>query len=107
MRKAIPELYIPNAEIWVIEQDNNVFGFISLLGNEVGAIFVQPNHHGTGAGKDLMDKAQEICGTLEVEVFEKNLIGQKFYETYGFKLMHKKNHEETGENILRLKYLSP
>lgn len=41
-RRNIPELYLPNAETWVVEQDQRVIGFIALLGNEVGAIFVDP-----------------------------------------------------------------
>ena len=38
-RNNIARLHIPNAETWVYEQDNRVVGFISLIGNEVGAIF--------------------------------------------------------------------
>ena len=41
-RKNIPALYIPNADIWVLEVENDVVGFIALIGNEVGAIFLQP-----------------------------------------------------------------
>ncbi len=40
-RKNISEIYLPNAETWVFEQDGVVVGFISLIGNEVGAIFVE------------------------------------------------------------------
>lgn len=103
-RKNIPELYMPNAETWVIEQMDRVIGFIALLGNEVGALFVLPEFHGTGAGWALMDKAQEIHGTLEVEVFKENPIGRLFYRKYGFILMHEKIHEATGEKLLRLEF---
>lgn len=102
-RQNIPNVYLPNADTWVIEQAGNVIGFISLLGNEVGAIFVQPQFHGLGAGKALMNKAQELHGELEVEVFEKNLMGRQFYEKCGFEFMCRKRHEETGYYLLRLK----
>ncbi|WP_298868654.1 GNAT family N-acetyltransferase, partial [uncultured Gimesia sp.] len=82
-RHNIPNLYLPNAETWVVEEAGQVIGFIALMGNEVGAIFVKPDFHGTGAGKALMDKAQELHGDLEVEVFKENTIGQKFYARYG------------------------
>lgn len=52
----------------------------------------------------MMDKAQELHGDLEVEVFEKNSIGRKFYSQYGFELIKEEIHEPTGEKILRLKY---
>ncbi len=57
-----------------------------------------------GTGKALMDKAQELHGDLEVEVFEKNSIGRNFYSQYGFKLVEEKIHEPTGEQLLRLKF---
>lgn len=103
-RYNIPNVYLPNADTWVADIDGTVVGFVALVGNEVGAIFVEPEHHGKGVGKALMDKAQEIHGGLEVEVFEKNSIGRKFYARYGFKPLSEKIHEETGNNVLRLTY---
>ena len=103
-RKNIPELYLPNADTWVVDTDNQVIGFIALIGNEVGAIFLQPEHQGKKMGKLMMDKAQELHGDLEVEVFEKNSIGRNFYAKYGFKLIEDKVHEQTGERVLHLKF---
>ena len=100
----LAEVYMPNTDTWVIEFDGNVEGFIALMGNEVGAIFLQPKYHGTGVGKALMDKAQALHGDLEVEVFKKNSIGRKFYSKYGFEYLEEKMHEPTGQKVLRLKY---
>ena len=98
------EIYLPNTDTWVMEIDGEVVGFIALMGNEVGAIFVQPEFHGRGAGKALMDKAQELHDDLEVEVFKENSIGRKFYSQYGFELLAEKLHEATGQQLLRLKF---
>ncbi|MDA0273162.1 MAG: GNAT family N-acetyltransferase [Proteobacteria bacterium] len=103
----IETIYMPRADTWVAEQNNEVVGFLSLNGNEVGAIFLEPRCHGTGIGKALMDKARSLHGNLEVEVFEANPIGRKFYDRYGFKLMETKHHEETGQSMLRLKFTEP
>ena len=103
-RKNIPELYLPNADTWVVESDNQVVGFIALIGNEVGALFLQPMHQGNKAGKLMMDKAQALHGDLEVEVFEKNSIGRHFYSHYGFTLLEEKIHAPTRERVLRLKF---
>lgn len=103
-RSNIPNIYLPNAETWVVEEGGQVIGFIALLGNEVGAIFVKPEFHGSGAGCALMDKAQELRGELEVEVFKRNKIGRKFYSGYGFELLAEKIHEQTGNELLRLKF---
>lgn len=100
----VAEIYMPNTDTWVIELDGQVKGFIALMGNEVGAIFLQPECHGQGAGKALMDKAQELHGDLEVEVFKENSIGRKFYSRYGFTQLEEKLHEPTGQQVLRLKF---
>ena len=102
-RKNVAEIYMPNTNTWVAEIDGNVEGFIALMGNEVGAIFLQPDCHGKGVGKALMDKAQELHGDLEVEVFKENSIGRKFYSRYGFEQLEEKLHEPTGQQVLRLK----
>jgi putative acetyltransferase len=103
-RKNVAELYLPNTDTWVVELSAEVKGFIALMGNEVGAIFLQPECHGRGAGKALMDKAQALHGDLEVEVFKENAIGRKFYVRYGFEPLEEKLHEPTGQQVLRLKY---
>lgn len=88
----------------MIENDGQVIGFVALIGNEVGALFVQPACHGSGAGRALMDKAVELCGDLEVEVFKKNDIGRRFYARYGFEPMQETLHEQTGNTLMRLKF---
>lgn len=103
-RKNVADIYIPNTDTWVLEIDGEVQGFIALIGNEVGAIFLQPDFHGQGFGKALMDKAQELHGVLEVEVFKENSIGRKFYSRYGFEKLEVNLHEPTGQQVFRLKF---
>ena len=107
VREAIPKIYIPNAETWVAVDQDEVAGFISLLGTEVGAIFVDTKHQGKGFGRQLMGKAQELKGQLEVEVFSENLIGYEFYRKYGFTQIEEKTHEPTGLSLVRLQTAAP
>ena len=102
-RKNIANLYLPNAETWVFEADGRVVGFIALIGSEVGAIFVHPSHQKLEIGQRLMDKAREIRGELEVEVFTANSIGRSFYAKYGFVLIEEKVHEPSGQDVMRLR----
>ena len=103
-RLNIPNLYLPNADTWVVLKENNVIGFIALIGNEVGAIFVDPECHGLGMGKALMDHAHSLHPTLELSVFKENKIGRKFYDRYGFTLFEESEYEPTGDMVLRLVY---
>ena len=103
-RKNTAEIYLPNTDTWVVELGGEVKGFIALMGNEVGGLFLHPDFHGIGAGKALMDKAKDIHGELEVEVFKVNTIGRKFYSRYGFEQLAETHHKPTGQQVLRLKY---
>ncbi len=105
-RENIPNLYLPNAETWVFEADGNVVGFIALIGNEVGAIFVHPDHQRNGVGSQLMNKAKDLRGELEVEVFAENSVGRAFYTKSGFGLIEEKVHDQTGFPLHRLRLAS-
>ncbi|QDU82823.1 putative N-acetyltransferase YjaB [Polystyrenella longa] len=106
VRHDIPNVYLPNTQTWVAVYQGKVIGFISMMGNEIGALFVEPEFHGTGAGRLLVGKALELQDELEVEVFEANSIGRNFYHSYGFEPIEEKVHTETGQIALRLKYSS-
>jgi putative acetyltransferase len=102
-RRNIAAFYLPNAETWVYEFDGLVVGFIALMGNEVGAIFVDSRFHGQGIGRALMDKARSLRDVLELDVFKENLVGRKFYEKYGFRQVNEYLHAETSFLQLRLR----
>lgn len=104
-RYNIPNVYLPNTDTWVAEVDGSVVGFIALMGNEIGAIFLEPEFQGKRIGKSLMDKARELHETLEVEVFKANSIGRKFYDRYGFQLLSESIHEPTNQDVLRLRFV--
>jgi len=105
-KKDLRDVYIPNSETWVYEDNNAVIGFISMLGNEIGGLFVLPNNHLKGIGTQLVNFVNELHGELEVEVFEKNAIGRAFYKKYGFVQIKRYHHNESNNNVLRLRYKS-
>ena len=103
-RDNIRTLWLPNAETWIFEADGNVVGFTTLIGNEVGAIFVHPESQGHGSGRALMDHAVSLRGNVYLDVFEENAIGRRFYDRYGFQFESKHLHEATGHMQFRLVY---
>jgi len=104
-KKDMRELYLPNSETWVYEKEGEVIGFISMLGNEIGGLFVFPHHHSQGIGTQLVNYVKELHETLEVEVFENNAIGRPFYDKYGFTLMASHVHQPTQQQVLRMKFV--
>ncbi|WP_204139599.1 GNAT family N-acetyltransferase [Halomicronema sp. CCY15110] len=104
-RAAIATQYLPVAETWVYEHQGEVVGFISLLGQTVGGFFVDPAMQGQGIGRSLMDHAVQLRGPLDVEVFEQNAIGQRFYDRYGFVSMGQSCHGETGQTLIQMELI--
>lgn len=102
-REEISEKHLPNAETWVFEEAGRVVGFIALMGNEVGGIFVSPRRQGHAIGRALMDHAVASRKHLVLDVFEANQIGRAFYDAYGFEVVERKVHEETGQPVLRMR----
>ncbi len=101
-RRDISEEFLPIAETWVFEREGRVVGFISLLGNEVGGIFVAPTWQGQGIGRALTDLARASRDHLDLEVFEANEIGRAFYNAYRFAVVGERLDEKTGLRLLRL-----
>lgn len=95
-------IYLPNAETWVLEQQGQPIGFIAMIGNDIGGLFLDPAHHGRGWGKAMVDHVVAFKGPLKVEVFSANAIGRPFYERYGFLLQDEHMHEASGQITARM-----
>ncbi len=104
VEKDMREIYIPGSETWVYEEKGIVIGFIGMMGNEIGGLFVLPDHHSKGIGTKLVNFISAVHEELEVEVFKENQIGRAFYDKYGFKIIKETIHEDTQRKILRMKF---
>jgi len=101
----VRNMYLVYAETWVTEINGSVVGFIALVDDEIGGLFLDPRYHGQGLGKAMVDKAVAEKGRhLKVEVFKENIIGRGFYETYGFTEVEEFLHEGSGQSTVRMTY---
>lgn len=75
---------LPQAEIYIYEENNNIMGFVGLVENYIAGIFVEKNFRGKGIGKKLLDYAKSIKNNLTLNVYEKNIDAVKFYKREGF-----------------------
>lgn len=104
VKKGMRNIYIPNSATWIFEEKEKVVGFISMMDNEIGGLFVRPNYHGKGIGAALVNFMSELHPLLEVEVFKQNQIGKPFYEKYGFTLLKEYYEEASEQMVLRMQY---
>lgn len=75
---------LPQSEIYIYEENNNIMGFVGLVENYIAGIFVEKNFRGKGTGKKLLDYAKSIKNNLTLNVYEKNIDAVKFYKREGF-----------------------
>ena len=106
VKKDMKDIYLPNAETWIFEDNNVIIGFISMIENEIGGLFVSPDRHSKGVGTALVNFIGEFHKELEVEVFKDNKIGRSFYDKYGFNIIKEYFHEESSQVLIRMKFNS-
>ncbi len=102
VKNDMKEIYLPDSDTWVYEEANKILGFISMIGNQIGGLFVLPNNHSNGIGTTLVNHINNYHDHLEVEVFQKNIIGRSFYKKYGFKVISNFIHEPSNQKVMRL-----
>ncbi|HEY3765578.1 MAG TPA: acetyltransferase [Gaiellales bacterium] len=73
-------------ELWVLADGTDApIGFMGLAGDDITALFLDPDHRGRGGGRRLVAHAQALRrGALTVDVNEQNPGARGFYEALGF-----------------------
>ncbi|MDX1476402.1 MAG: GNAT family N-acetyltransferase [Saprospiraceae bacterium] len=102
-KERIREIYLPKTRTWVHLGPHGINGFVSMLGSEVAALFVRPEHHRQGIGRVLMDHVRGMHDTLTLEVFRDNPLGRSFYRGYGFEEIGERLHVETGQVVVQMR----
>ena len=94
--------YLPIAQTWVAEENGNLLGFISLIEDYIGALFVTSASQGKGVGTRLIEQAKQAYEHLKVGVYAKNMKAREFYSKNGFAAVSEEVQPETGEIVINL-----
>ncbi|WP_322994206.1 GNAT family N-acetyltransferase [Castellaniella sp.] len=95
-RALIEDKYLPNAETWVAQLNDQPAGFISLIDTFIGGIFVSPNRQGLGIGRQLIGHALNVKGELTLEVYTQNTQAMGFYKAQGFQEISRRQFDDEG-----------
>jgi GNAT superfamily N-acetyltransferase len=80
----VRDFFLAQADIIVACDGADPVGFIALIDNFIGGLFVLPARHRQGVGRVLIAAASRKAGPLSVEVYAANTKARRFYESLGF-----------------------
>jgi putative acetyltransferase len=77
--------FVPQIEfVLAVSEDDRVLGFMFVHDGHLEALFIDPDHHGKGIGKALVQTALADHPNLTTDVNEQNPQALGFYERIGF-----------------------
>lgn len=84
------------AEVYVLEEDGEMKGFIGIEDDYLAGIFVDKKYRSTGIGKQLLKHVKERYKVLSLSVYQQNKRAVDFYLREGFFVREEGVDEETG-----------
>ena len=88
---------LPQAEVYVYEDDKMIQGFIGINDEYIEGIFVSDEMQSRGIGKMLLDYIKDKKDRLQLKVYQKNVRAVSFYQREGFIIQSEGMDEFTGE----------
>ena len=88
---------LPQAEVYVYEDDKMIQGFIGINDEYIEGIFVSDEMQSRGIGKILLDYIKDKKDRLQLKVYQKKVRAMSFYQREGFTIQSEEMDEFTGE----------
>ena len=96
---------LPNAEVYIFEEEGEIQGFIGMDAEYIAGIFVAAGHKGQGIGHQLIETVKKKK-RLSLHVFDKNTGAMAFYLKEGFTVRERMTEKDTGERECLMVYES-
>ena len=88
---------LPQADVYVYEDDKIIQGFIGINDEYIEGIFVSDEMQSRGIGKMLLDYIKDKKDKLQLKVYQKNVRAMSFYQREGFTIQSEEMDEFTRE----------
>ena len=94
---AVVKEMLPQADVYVYEDDKIIQGFVGINDEYIEGIFVSDEMQSHGIGKILLDYIKDKKVRLQLNVYQKNVRAISFYQREGFTIQGERMDEFTGE----------
>jgi len=85
VRSWLTDVLLPDGETWVALDSDRVVAVLTLDGDDLDQLYVDPEFAGQGIGSMLVELAKDLRpGGLALWTFQANLPAQAFYAAHGF-----------------------
>ncbi|WP_225181684.1 N-acetyltransferase [Pectobacterium aroidearum] len=102
---AVRDVYIPQSQTWVYEEQGSLIGFISVLeARFIGALFVEEAYYGKQIGTLLIQHVQAQFPLLSLEVYQQNTRACRFYHKQGFVIVEENVNQDTQATALIMQW---
>ena len=95
---------LPQAEVYVYEQNGHIAVFIGLMEQEIAGLFVQDTLQSKGIGKQLLDYVKKRKSCLTLHAYRKNQRAVQFYLREQFYIQSQETDSSTGEREYVMKW---
>ncbi len=96
---------MPNATVYLYEENDIIQGFVGLMDNYVAGIFVSQQVQSSGIGKKLLDYVKDKKATLSLNVYQENSRAVNFYLRESFVISNEQIDENTGKVELSMNWV--
>ncbi len=97
---------LPQAEVYVWEEDGQVQGFAGLYEEYIAGIFVLEQARSKGIGGQLLNYIKGRKPYLSLKVYQKNIRAVRFYKREGFQIKKESADQENGEKEYTMEWHS-
>jgi GNAT superfamily N-acetyltransferase len=85
VRAWFANVLLPDGQSWVAVDDDRIVAVLTLDGDDLDQLYVEPSVAGQGIGSTLVDLAKDLRpGGLALWTFQTNTRAQAFYTRHGF-----------------------
>ncbi|MGL5787321.1 MAG: GNAT family N-acetyltransferase [Bacteroidales bacterium] len=95
---------IPNADLYILEENNRIGGFMGIMEGYIAGIFVRKELRSQGFGHTLLSEAKARYPKLTLSVYSKNSKAIKFYQREEFHITSASIDKDTGEEEVLMQW---
>ncbi|MBP1931095.1 N-acetyltransferase [Ammoniphilus resinae] len=91
------QIYLPMSLTYVLERDDRLIGFVSMMDDYLAALFIDLSEQNNGYGKYLLEYVKSINQTIQLKVYQQNKNAVRFYLNNGFFIKDELVDDQTAE----------